>query len=376
MKRFGAVLLAGLLAACSSNDNFEEPAKLEKILNKRDVKRVWSEDVGVGTGEQLSIQAMSILDDTIFTADAKGRVTALNRENGDELWEVKLKQPVSGGAGVAGDLVLVGSLNGEVFALDTASGELRWQATVGGEVLAPPQGNGNVVVVQTLSGRLYGLNASDGSELWFYDNTTPALTLRGTATPTVLGNTVFAGFASGKILALDINEGLLQWEQRVAVAKGRSELERVIDIEGSPLLIGDTLFSASYQGRLVAVDRNSGRGLWAKDESTYSNLSSGMGYVYVANADGVVKAYRASNGEVVWENDQLQRRQLGAPQTFGSFVAVADFAGYVHIMNQSNGEIVARRKVDGDGIRSPMLSRGDILYVHGNSGDLEALSVK
>ncbi len=377
MKQLGVVLLAGLLAACSSNDSVElEPAELLDIANERDVNRVWSEDVGVGTGEHFSMQALSILNDTIFASDAEGRVTALNRESGDELWEVALDQPVSGGTGVAGDLVLVGTLNGEVFALDSASGEVRWQVGVGGEVLAPPQGNGSVVVVQTLSGRIYGLNAADGSERWLYDNTTPALTLRGTATPAVLGGSVFVGFASGKILALDINEGVLQWEQRVAVAKGRSELERVIDIDGSPLLIGETLYSASYQGRLVAINRGNGRGMWAKDESTYNNLASGMGYVYVSNAGGSVKAYNASNGELVWENDQLLRRQLSAPQTFGSFVAVADFAGYVHIMNQTDGEIVARRKVDGSGVRSPMLGRGDTLYVHGNSGELEALSVE
>lgn len=376
MKQLGVVLLAGLLAACSSNDNFEDPAELQGIANERDVKRLWSEDIGVGTGKNFTMQSLSVLNDTIFAADAEGRVTALNRDSGDELWEVTLDQPVSGGTGVAGDLVLVGTLNGEVYALESASGEVRWQVSVGGEVLSPPQGNGSVVVVQTLSGRIYGLNSSDGSERWLYDNTTPALTLRGTATPAVLGNTVFAGFASGKVLALDINEGLLKWEQRVAVAKGRSELERVIDIDGSPLLIGDTLYSASYQGRLVAINRSNGRGVWAKDESTYNNLASGMGYVYVANAEGSVKAYNASNGELVWENDQLLRRQLSAPQTFGSFVAVADFAGYVHIMNQTNGEIVARRKVDGSGVRSPMLGRGDTLYVYGNSGDLEALSVE
>lgn len=187
---------------------------------------------------------------------------------------------------------------------------------------------------------------------------------------------MITGFSSGKMISLDINEGIPQWEQRVAVPQGRSELERVVDVDGSPLLIGDSVFSASYQGRLVAINRTTGKGLWVKPESTYNNMAGGMGYVFVADAEGRLKAYNATNGNLVWENDQMLRRELGAPQTFGNYVAVADFEGYVHVVNQADGQLVARRKVDGDGVRSPMLGMGNVLYVHGNSGELEALSIQ
>jgi outer membrane protein assembly factor BamB len=377
MKPLYVLLLSTLLVACSSNDSVDlEPADLVDIENELDLDALWSEDVGAGTGENFSIQAVSIANDSLFSSDAEGLITALDRNTGDELWETHLDQPVSGGTGVAGDLVVVGTLTGNVIALDSATGESRWQASVGGEVLAAPQGNASVVVVQTLSGRVYGLNAADGSELWMHESVTPALTLRGTATPVVWGSSVITGFSSGKMISLDINEGIPQWEQRVAVPQGRSELERVVDVDGSPLLIGDSVFSASYQGRLVAINRTTGKGLWVKPESTYNNMAGGMGYVFVADAEGRLKAYNATNGNLVWENDQMLRRELGAPQTFGNYVAVADFEGYVHVVNQADGQLVARRKVDGDGVRSPMLGMGNVLYVHGNSGELEALSIQ
>jgi outer membrane protein assembly factor BamB len=377
MKYFLVAAMALLLAACSSTEtDTSAPASLVDIDNELKLKKVWSEGVGVGTGKRYTVQGLSMLASQVFSADAEGRITALDIESGKELWEVKLNLPVAGGTGAASGLVFVGTLNGEVLALDSASGEVRWQAQVGGEVLAAPQGNGTSVVVQTLSGRVFGLSAEDGSQVWRYDNPTPTLTLRGTASPVVDGTTVYLGFASGKIVALNADDGTLLWEQRVAVAQGRSELERVIDIDGSPLVVGNTVFSGSYQGRLVAINRITGQGVWATKESSYTSLAGGMGKIFMTTPEGIVKAYNADNGQLVWENDQLLNRQLNAPQTFSTYVAVADFAGYVHVLNQTDGTIVARRKVDGDGVRSPMLGNAGVLYVHGNGGDLEALSVR
>ena len=377
MKSFVIALLAVFLVACSSNDSVDlEPAELVDIENPQKIKKLWSEDVGVGTGEHYTLQGLSILGDTLFAADAKGRVTALNLESGKELWEVKLNLPVAGGTGAAGDLVFVGTTNGEVVALDSATGETRWLAQVGGEVLSAPQGNNTRVVVQTLADHIFGLNAADGSQVWRYDSATPALTLRGTATPAIKDTTVYVGFSSGKIAALNVDEGSLLWEQRVALAQGRSELERVIDIDGSPLVTNDAVFSGSYQGRLVSINRTTGQGMWSKKESSYSNLASGLGKIFITTPDGIVKAYNSDSGQLIWQNDELIRRQLNAPQSFGSYLAVADFAGYVHILNQADGRIVARRKVDGDGVRSPMVANGDVLYVHGNSGDIEALKIR
>lgn len=377
MKRLMVIGLTAVLAACASNDEVElKPADLVDFDETADVRVIWSDNVGVGAGKNYNLMPPASFNERVFASDAEGLVVAYDRSSGKEIWEAELETEISSGVGAAAGQVFVGTLRGEVVALDADSGSVQWKASVSGEVLAPPQGNGSEVAVQTLDGKVFGLNAETGEQLWMHDTAVPALTLRGTATPVVTSTSVYAGFATGKILALDVKDGTLQWEQRVAIAQGRSELERVIDINAAPILVGDVLYSGSYQGRLVALNRSNGRGLWAQQESSFTNLSSGLGYIFVTDADDRVKAYDASNGQLKWENDQMIRRRLGGPQAFGSYVAVADFEGYVHIMSQSDGSFVARRKVDGDGVRSPMLAIGDTLYVYGNSGELEALSVQ
>ena len=377
MKRLLVAALAAWLAACSSNDEVDlSPADLVDIDHPRKVKVVWSDDVGSGAGDTYELLPMAILSDRLFAVDSDGDLYAYDTARGREVWDAELDQPVASGVGAAGDLVFVGTLKGDVVAFSADSGEERWRAKVSSEVLAPPQGNGSEVVVQTLDGRLYAFNAADGTQMWMYDTAVPALTLRGTSTPVVTPSAVYAGFDTGKVVALSASEGIPLWEQRVAVPQGRSELERVIDINAAPLLVGELLYVGSFQGRLVAISRSNGRGVWAQEESTFNSLAAAGGYVFISSADDTVKAYDAATGQLVWSNDQLARRKLGAPQTFGSFVAVADFEGYVHIMNQSDGQFVARRKVDGDGIRTPMIGVGETLYVYGNSGDLEALTIR
>jgi outer membrane protein assembly factor BamB len=376
MKRFATLACVALLAACSSNDAVDlEPADLVDIDTNAKVKKLWSEGVGSGMGKQYTLLQPAIKGDVVYAADHEGTVVALDRNSGREQWEVELETQVSGGVGLGQGRVLIGTLSGEVIALEASTGSVQWRQQVSSEVLAPPAGNGDIVAVQTLDGKVIALNATDGEQRWRYDTVQPALTLRGTSSPLVTENTVYAGFSSGKILAIESRDGILRWDQRLAVAKGRTELDRVIDIEGSPILVDDILYAASYQGRIMALNRGTGRPIWAHEDSTYQNLSAGLGYVFLVGADDTVKAYNATSGQLMWENDQLTRRRLGASQTFGSYVAVADFEGYVHIMSQTDGAFVARRKVDGNGVSAPMASVDDVLYVLGNSGDMEALSI-
>ncbi|MBR9911208.1 MAG: outer membrane protein assembly factor BamB [Gammaproteobacteria bacterium] len=374
MNRILALGLCLLLAACSSNDTVElEPAELVKFKETVEVKRLWSQSIGSGAGSHYTLLPTAIAGDDIFAVDTEGLLMAVNRLNGKKRWRIELEERVASGVGAAQGKLFVGTLNGELVALSASDGSELWRTRLSSEVLAPPQSNGSVVVVQTQDGRIVGLDTGSGRQLWMQEVAVPALTLRGTSTPIVTDTAVYAGFASGKIMALDVKDGLVQWEQRVALATGRSELERVVDINAAPLLEGDILYCGSYQGRLVALNRGTGAGLWAKKESSFNNLAAGNQQIYLTDENAIVKAYNANSGTLVWENDQLIRRQVGAPQTFGNYVAVADFEGYVHIMNQSDGTFVARRKVDGDGVRSPMQGVDNILYVYGNSGDLVAL---
>ncbi|HCA25104.1 MAG TPA: outer membrane protein assembly factor BamB [Pseudomonas sp.] len=369
-------LSAAVMVGCSSSKKELPPAELEKFNAEVELDRIWKRNVGVGQGDLYNNLTPALDGLTLYAADAKGRVVALERETGKEKWEVKLKEPLSGAVGAGGGLVLVGTLDGQVITLDEADGSEKWRAQVSSEVLAAPQTNGDVVVVQTQDDKLVGLDISNGERRWIYESTLPVLTVRGHSEPVVDVRQVFAGLASGKVVALSAETGIPMWEQRVAQPTGRSELERMVDIDGRLLLDDQTLYVVSYQGNVAALDAQSGRPLWQHAASSYVGPGAGFGSVYISEADGTVQALDAGSATELWSTEALARRQLTAPVAFSNFVAVGDFEGYLHLLGQTDGRMAGRVRVDGDGLRAAPLTVGDLLFVYGNSGDLAAYKLK
>lgn len=374
--RSGLLLLAlAASIACSSNstkDDLTEPMELVDFEATIGMDKLWSRDVGNGQGKKFNRLQAAIDGEMIFAADADGDVVALDRMNGKKLWDIDLDADITGGVGAAEGILLVGSSSGKVYALRQEDGEELWQSSVSGEVLAPPATDGEVVVVQTFNGKLVGLNAVNGDKMWEYSSQVPVLTLRGTAAPVIEAGVVFAGFASGKIVSLDVDSGVVRWEGRVALAQGDSEIERVVDIDGQPLLLSSALYAVSYQGRIAAFDPGSGRPLWYQDASSYVGLAEGFGNIYYADDKGSLVAVDQDDGNIRWSNEELGYRKLSAPVTFNNYVAVADYKGFVHLLSQIDGEFVARVKVGSGGVRAPLLSDGDVIYAYGNNGKLAA----
>jgi len=371
------------LAACSTisgwfdsdDEDANAPAELVGIDETVNIKELWSEGVGDGQGEGFYRIRPVIQGDTIYAASANGEVVALNRISGKTLWETDLETSLSGGVGVYEDGLFVGSSEGFVLKLDAGSGEKIWSTPLRGEILSAPQGNGKVVVVQTYDGKLQGLENASGRVLWTYDSNVPVLTVRGTSTPIMHNNLVFAGFANGRVLAFDTQTGAVVWEVRVAISQGRSEIERIVDVDGTMELFGNELFAASYQGSVVAIDVQNGRKVWQQKASSFSGVSQGFGNVYVADEDGTLNAYMRNGEGVRWTQGALTNRELSRPTPVSSYVAVADFEGYVHVLSQVDGEFVGRVRADSDGVRADMLSEGNVLYVYGNGGELVAYEI-
>ena len=373
-----AVMLAAavLAAGCSSNSSKElPPAELTKFTEEVHLEKQWSRSIGDGQGEGWNQLELAADGSTLYAADVDGLVVAMNRETGTVLWKHELDKPVSGGVGAGYGLVLVGTLKGEVIALDSVSGEEKWHAPVGSEVLSAPANNGDVVVVQTQDDHLVGLDASTGARRWSYESTPAVLTLRGTSAPVVTNRLAVAGLSSGKVVALDIQRGIPVWEQRVAVPKGRTELERVVDIDGGLLLSGSTLYVVTYQGQLAALDLQSGRPLWQRAASSYVGVAMGFGNIYLSEAGGTVEGIDERSTSALWSNDALARRQLTTPAVFSSNVVVGDLEGYLHLLSQVDGRFVGRVQVDSDGLRARPLVIGDWLYAYGNSGKLVAYTL-
>ncbi|PSS58050.1 outer membrane protein assembly factor BamB [Pseudomonas sp. BBP2017] len=376
-KHAAVLTLAILAAGCSSNSKKElPPAELTKFTEEVVLKKQWSRSIGDGQGESFNMLVPAIENDRIYAADVTGVVMAMDRNTGDVAWKKDLELPVSGAVGVGYGMVMLGTLRGEVIALDASTGEQRWRSRVTSEVLAPPATNGDVVVVQTQDDRVIGLDASTGDRRWIYESTPAVLTLRGTGAPIVTNRLAVAGLSTGKVIALDTRNGVPVWEQRVAIPQGRSELDRVVDIDGGLLLSGGTLYVTSYQGRVAGLDLESGRVLWQRDASSYTGVAQGFGNVYVSLASGTVEGIDERSSSALWSNDSLARRQLSAPEVFSSYVAVGDLEGYLHLLSQVDGRFVGRERIDSDGLRARPLVVGDTIYVYGNSGKLEALTIR
>lgn len=345
------------LAGCSTvkgwfeSDEEDPTAPVELVAIEQTVKirKLWSAGIGNGQGDGFYRLQPVISGETIFAASAEGEVKAFDRARGKALWKADVETPLSGGVGVYENALLLGSSEGFVLKLDASSGEVQWSTQLRGEVLSPPQGNGEIVIAQTYDGKLQGLDFETGELLWTYDSNVPVLTVRGTSAPILRNDIVYAGFANGRVLAFEAKTGAIAWEVRVAISQGRSEIERIVDVDGTMELAGNELYAASYQGRVVAIDVVNGSKLWQQDTSSFSGVSQGFGNIYVADEDGTLTAYLRNGQGVRWTQGALGYRELSRPTPVSSYVAVADLEGIVHLVSQVDGEFVGRVKVDGKG---------------------------
>ncbi|SDJ83396.1 outer membrane protein assembly factor BamB [Microbulbifer yueqingensis] len=378
LSRATLVALAATLVACASNEEQEDtdPLELTEINEKVELREVWSRGIGDIDVKRYAMLKPAIGAGRIVAASSDGEVSAFERSSGNRLWETELDVPLSGGVGVGLGLAVVSDYRGRVVALNLDDGSVVWEHQLSAEVVAAPAVGSGAVVLQTVDGKLFGLDAGEGTELWRHSSTLPVLTLRGTAAPVISGGMVFAGLDNGKLIALDARDGIPRWEQRVAIPQGSAELERVVDIDGAPVVRGDLVFAASYQGRVVALSRNDGRGLWARDASTNHGVDVGAGNVYLSDASGSVYAYNVGNGQIAWGNDKLLRRELSGPAYFGDTVVVGDLEGYLHVLDPATGELIGREQIDGDAVRIPLLVDGDLLFALSDGGELVALRLE
>jgi outer membrane protein assembly factor BamB len=376
-----ALLCSVLLTGCSyfggdEDDAAIEPAELAKFESEVKIVRQWSAKIGSGTREYWAGLRPAASSNAIFAAGNEGNIVAVNIETGKRLWSTDLEVAVSGGVGYGSDLVMVGTIEGAVYALDASDGSIAWTAQVSTEILASPKTNGKVAIVQTVDNKLFALDATSGEELWQHDGDAPILTVRGTSEAIVTDNMVLSGFDSGKLVAFNPSNGSLVWEARIALPKGRTELERMVDIDGQPLLVGDVIYSVTYQGRLGALSRGTGRSLWFQDSSSHFAPAHSGDKVFVTEEEDTVRAFKAGSGQAVWSNEQLFLRRLTGPAKLAGTMAVADAEGFLHLLDPTDGHFVGRVKVDGSGVSAPLLSVGNSLIVQSNNGSVSAYKIQ
>jgi len=364
-------VVRGLISG--EEDNSTPPAELIEFEPTISVEKIWSDRFGKGVDE-LYIQLIPApYKNSVFTADRDGRMIALDAETGEKIWAERSKKlRISGGPGTGDGLVFAGTSDADVIARDAETGEEKWIARVSSEVLAAPRAAGGVVVVRTGDGKLFGLDAQTGKRKWIYDRTIPVLTLRGTSAPVIYGSIVIAGFDNGRLVAVDLQTGKLEWETRLGVPSGRSDLERMVDIDAEPTIVDDTAYVTSFQASVAAVSVLNGQLEWTREISSYSATAVDASHVYVTDEFGNVWALARDSGTSIWKQEGLAARRVSGPAVIGDYVVVGDFKGYLHWIHRETGELVYRTRLDDSRILVPCRTLGDILLAFSSSGVLAA----
>jgi len=368
--------LAALLiaAGCSKDKDVEPPATLVKFPATLPVKKLWGE--GVGGGKKQSVLRLglgpAVDNGVVFAASHKGEVLAASLDTGRHLWVKKLKIPISAGPGAGAGLVVVGSSKGAIVTLDGATGRELWRTRLNSELLSAPAVGEKVIAIRSVDGRLHGLDAHTGKELWSVEQQVPRLSLRGTAIPLIAKEVAISGFDNGKVMAVSLNTGDTVWDSALATPHGRTELDRLVDIDSAVRVAGDNVFAAGFQGRTAMLALDSGQIWWAHDMSSYRGLAVDEDNLYVTQSDGIVVALRQRDGSELWRNQKLKLRRLSTPVLTSTAVAVADFQGYLHWLDKTTGQLVARERVAKERISNSPVSVGDTVVVLTDRGKLTA----
>ena len=364
-----------LLSGCSwfgGGQVVAPPSALTEIVQPVRMQRAWSTDVGGDFSAPYLHLRPELAGGRLFVASPGGYLVALSADRGQLEWERDTGLAFSAGPGVGPERLFLGTRDGQVWALSRHDGERLWSRRLTGEVLASPVYADGVVVVRCLDGRIFGLSAQSGESRWVYQASVPSLTLTGTSAPVVVDGLAVVGTDSGQAVAIRVSDGEVVWEQTVAVPQGRSEIDRMVDVDADPVAVASDVYLVAYQGRLADLSLRSGRVLWTRDLSAYAGLAVSGEAVYAVDDESRVIAYDRYTGSTLWAQDDLLRRRLSGPAVHGRYVAVGDFEGYVHWLAREDGQISARVRVDSDGIAAPPVAAGDWLYVLGASGELAA----
>ncbi|MFW5444240.1 MAG: outer membrane protein assembly factor BamB, partial [Methylococcaceae bacterium] len=294
-------------------DNQEPPAELVEYTAEIELDEIWKENVGVGSDGHFLNLVLAVSYGKILAADREGLLQAREIKTGDLVWEAETDYQFSAGPGVGNKIAIVATSNAEVVAFNIETGEQKWVSSVSSEVLATPVVENNIVVIRTTDGRVIALSEEDGTQLWAFERSVPALSIRGTGSPIIVDQNVIVGYANGKLLSLRLIDGKNGWETSIAIPSGRSEVERLVDLDVDPVETDGVIFISSYQGGTTAILELDGDVLWRNDDvSSHSGLSYDWRYLYVSDSASHVWQLDQRNGASLWKQDELFNRRLTA----------------------------------------------------------------
>lgn len=381
MWRHYVIVVVGslLLSACQTIEHRSEAITKSSLLplvqSAWIPKLLWTNSASAGVGKKDAKLRLGLTNTMVVTADYKGNIFMLDRQNGVLKSRLATKQNIISGPAIVGGRVLIGTDNGQILAYQLSDGAFLWCANVMGTVLATPFGTDHLIFVHVLDGSVVALNTKDGKTIWRYAGHAPPLMLRQSSRPVLANNHLIVGFSNGKLKALDPTDGAVEWEREIAISKGRSDLQRMVDISADLVVKDNVVYAVSYQGNLVAVEVDTGTLRWEREFSSYSGLAVSNQAVFVTDAEGVIWAFNRKTGDLLWKAPQLYGRRLSAPALIRAELVVGDDEGTLHWIEQNNGVFSGRTVVDSKGIAATPLVENNIVYVLGQSGKVAALTL-
>lgn len=407
-----------------------EPAELVEFDPLVKVDRAWEVDLGKGERRAGVRQHPVVLDGRVYAAASAHSVVALDLQTGKQIWEYEAKKArkqeleaveedvpsqvesesrsglskedkaarkqrlrmekqqrkerhnlakkrplprFSGGPGVGDGLVVVGALDGQVLALDATDGSRKWSAQVSNEVITAPVIAQGLVFVRSNDGRVIAFDAATGEQRWFHDQETPTLTVRGNAALVAGPGVLFVGNDDGTLTTLTMQDGRPLWQQAIGIPEGRTELERMADVDGAPVLEGTTLYATSYKNQTLAIDGPSSRVLWMRDHGGAGGVGVSSGLVVVADNAGTVWGLDKTSGAPMWSQPALARRSLSGVAIHGDYAVVGDYKGYLHWLRLSDGALAARERLGHKAlVAQPLVAADGLLLVENTKGELAA----
>ncbi|MEX0446921.1 outer membrane protein assembly factor BamB [Xenorhabdus sp. SGI246] len=368
-----------LLAGCSSEQDTVIMSPLPKVENQFNPRVVWDKSVGNGVGHYYSHLSPAWQGSTVYVADRHGIVKAFEIDSGKELWSTDLSEKtgllssrlsalLSGGLTVSGDRLYVGTEKAKVIALDSTNGKVEWESQVAGEALSRPVVSDGLVLIHTGNGMLQALNENDGSVAWSINMDTPSLSVRGESAPAIAYGAAIVGGDNGRISAVLLSQGQLIWQQRISQVTGATEIDRLNDVDMTPVISDNVIYAIAYNGNLVAMDMRSGQIIWKRDLGSVNDMVVTDNNIFIVDQDDRILSLRKSDGVTIWSQNNLLHRNLTAPEMYNGYLVVGDGEGYLHWLNMADGQFVAQHKVDSSGLLSRPVIASDKLMVQAKDG--------
>jgi outer membrane protein assembly factor BamB len=381
------LLSVTLLSGCSLFNSEEDVVKMSPlpvVENQFTPTTSWSTSVGNGIGKYYSTLHPAFADGVVYAADRHGVVKALSIDDGREIWSVNLAEKdgwfsthaalLSGGVTVSGGKVYIGTEQAQVYALNASDGSVAWKTGVVGEALSRPVVSDGLVLIHTSNGQLQALNEADGAVKWTVNLDMPSLSLRGESAPTTAFGAAIVGGDNGRVSAVLMQQGQLIWQQRISQANGPTEIDRLSDVDTTPVVVNGVVYALAYNGNMTALDLRSGQIMWKRDLGSVSDFVIDGNRIYIIDQNDRVLALSTDGGVTLWTQSDLLHRNLTSPALYNGYIVTGDSEGYLHWINVEDGRFVAQQKVDSSGFLTEPVVAGGKLLIQAKDGTLYALT--